>query len=82
MYKLCKMRSGILNISFLVGGAMVVPIMPLLQTLHQALGLTRTQESYYIAAKIVGVFKEILTFRGKEFSGAKPKSAVTGSRWN
>ena len=61
---------------------MVVPIMPLLQTLHQALGLARTQESYYTAAKIVGVFKDVLTLRGKELPSNRAKMGVSGSRWN
>ena len=61
---------------------MVLPIMPLLQTLHQALGLARTQESYYTAAKIVSVFKEILTLRGKDLPSARQKSGLAGSRWN
>ena len=56
--------------------------MPLLQTLHQALGLARTQESYYLAAKIVGVFKEILSLRGKEIHGGRAKISIPGSRWN
>ncbi len=65
--------------AFVTGGTMVSPIMPVIQTLHQALGLARTQESYHIAAKIVHVFKEILVQRGME--GSFPEQKV-GSRWD